>query len=66
MHTTATKKSVTIYRECISEQWASMNAENQATYAAAPSILGDYTVLNTPIPDFFISADDKRWITATC
>lgn len=66
MHITAAKRMVTIYRECISTDWAGMNVENKATYTAAPLLPSDYTVLKTPIPDFFISEADERWIAAAC
>lgn len=64
MRSVATKKTL-IYKECISERWASLNDENRTLYGAAPPIPSNFMVLNTPVPDELISEADRRWLTVS-
>lgn len=61
MRSQTMKKSI-VYKECISEQWASMSEENQAVLDSAPSVPESFTIWKAEIPDDFISEDDLRML----
>lgn len=54
-----TKKTL-IYKECISEEWASLYNDNMTLYGSALSLPSEFITLKTPIPDELICNADRR------
>lgn len=56
-----TKKGI-VYKECISEAWASLSPKHQAIRDSAPSIPIYWTILDATIPDLFMMPTDLEMV----